>query len=186
MRQAIDYRSIGTAIVRAVRLALDLGDQQVIFYQPEDAVAPRPALPYVSVYFPVAATAYGWDTSTLVGDDDDELITGPRSFQVTFESYAETHAESNGLITTLQAAIFAQSVLAYLRSTVGVGVWDTNDVTDTSKALETGFEGRAKMTVTFGVLSSLQLPSQGTIDAATVGGNTLGGDLLTIGDTDPQ
>jgi hypothetical protein len=176
---AIDYTAIRIAMVRAVEQATGLDSQHVSMFQPEVSTDQRPSLPYASVYMSTPSQWFGWDVSAISSDDlTIQTLTGPRCITAEFTSYAESHEEAHGIIATLQAALFSESVRASLKA-AGVSVWSIEDVTDESKALDTGFEGRAKVVATFGVVSCLRLTSPGTIESATVD-DTLDGSVITI------
>ena len=73
-----------------------------------------------------------------------------------FAENESQYFEPNRLITQLQDSLENDLELAILRKS-GLAVWVIGDILDTSEQLETGFEPRASLDVTFGIASNREI-----------------------------
>jgi hypothetical protein len=175
IQPAIDYDAVRVALIRTVEAALGLDSQSVVMAEPEQADAPRPSLPYLTLKNAVTSQRYGWDMNDVQDDGSTVVTQGPRSFDTEFTAYGRTHEEAAGLMATWQAALQSWPVQERLRA-AGIAAWKIGDVADVSALLDTGYEGRTSLKVTFGIVSYLSVGSGANmvIDSATITGDVSG------------
>ena len=156
--------------MRAVRIATGLDANHVVMAEPESANEPRPSKPYVTLKLTSPSTRSGSDVklrSPELGEGA-VVVAGPRSMLCSINTYGNTHEEAYGLAALLEASFGAWPVLDSLAPS-HLAVWRIGGVTDLSALLQTGFEGRAHLDVTFGVSSNLAITAA-TIEQVTVDG----------------
>lgn len=161
---SLDFNAIRIALVNAVKTATGL---ECILEEPVLQGAPRPALPYMS--FKITTPAY------KTGDDDARVVSGTtynvggqRRMTVSFHSYAVEHEDAYNYMGLLQSSFETQSIQEVLRR-AGVAVWVIGTVADLSQLLNTGYESRAQMDVTFGIAANIT-EDLGEIDTVEVTG----------------
>lgn len=172
----IDYNAIRRALVAAVSCGTGLDAGFVIMLQPETDTAPRPPRPYVGIMVTSASIKGGTDSVIPQPDDAGAsqslyLYTGPRTMSVSFEAFGRTHEEAYGVMGALQSAFDQPPVLDIL-SLAGLGVYNIGASTDMSSLLNTVYEGRAQMSVTFGMTAN-SLVDLGRMDTAVATGQVL-------------
>lgn len=188
---AIDYNLIRIAFVRCMQGVLPKNTKTnqpipIALAEPETQNEPRPDLPYMTFKFTTPGAKSGDDTKSWVLDDMGAPTTivnsgGVRKMTIDFDSYGTSHEEAYNLMAIWQTALDLEDIQAILRQ-AGVAVWIIGNVADLSKLLNTGYEGRAHMTCTFGIAMNLQ-SDLGEIDSVKVGGTVQeapGGTQVTI------
>lgn len=164
----IDYDAIRIALINAVRSACQLSQNNVIMSEPEQADAPRPANPYITLKIITPGITYGDDVADLVSGTIYNY-GGPRGMAVSFHSFGNSHEEAYNYMALWQAALNMEATQAALR-TAGIAVWRVGTVADLSELLDTGFEGRAHLDCTFGIVSNLR-QDLGSIGSVNVTGD---------------
>src|SRR6185503_13551988 len=108
---------------------------------------------------------------------------GPRGMDVLFTAFADTHETALGMMATWQSLLGTARVREQLRAS-GIASWTMANVEDKSALLDTGYQGRAAMTVTFGVVACIasEPSTQGVVDTATIQGNTNPGGIIATND----
>lgn len=167
-----DYDAVRIALVSCVRACTGLDQNHVVMLEPETANAPRPRLPYVAVKVRSASARFGDDTY------DGATSGGPRGMEVLFASYAATHETAYELLARLQAGLDTDPIQQGL-SRAGIAVWQQEDVTDESRLLSAGYEGRAEMVVSMGLAANLSIVLQ-TIEKVTAVGNVPDADTISV------
>ena len=156
----IDYDAIRTALVAAVRTATGLGQNAVIVMEAEQPVGVRPQVPFAALKFTSLSIKAGWDGWAHAGLSDDQAgvftYSGQRSLVVAFDFFGETHEQAYGLAAALQAGLDIDAVWGQLDA-AGLAVWRVDQVVDASELLNTGYEGRAHLTVQFGTMATTQV-----------------------------
>lgn len=74
---------------------------------------------------------------------------------IDFHAYAVNKNDAWNFMSLWQSSLELPNVQEALRRT-GIAVWLNGSVADNSQLLNTGFEGRAMMTVAFGVVQALK------------------------------
>lgn len=178
MRLATDYDRVRVSLVEAVCEGCELDEDHVITLEAEQPGAPRPSLPYVGLKIIIPGGRIGGDgVQVLRTDPDGSMLvsySGSRRMTVSFHAFGASHEQAYGIMATWQAALQTDAVRDILGG-ANVAVWKPGDVRDLSALLTTGFEGRAQMDVTFGVLSQLTQRVT-TIRAVDIRGNVETGD----------
>ena len=188
---AVDYNAIRIAFSRCIQGVLPRNPRtnlpfSVAYEEPETQNVPRPDVPYMTFKFTTPGAKSGDDTKSWVLDSRGNPTTvvnsgGVRKMTVDFNSYADSHENAYNIMATWQTALDLEDIQAILRA-AGVAVWIIGDVADLSKLLDSGYEGRAHMTCTFGIAMNLQ-SDLGEIDTVQVSGTVLeapGGTELAV------
>lgn len=157
----IDFDNIRATLCEAIMYGMGLDTNQVIAMEPEVAGFARPALPYLGFKLTSPAIRKGDDASQVVrvSDSGDDMLMrrfGMRRMTVSFQTFGKTHEQAWSMMALWQAMLADHEVREVL-SRGTVAVWQIGAVIDLSVAMNTGFEGRAQMSVDFGVLSSIEL-----------------------------
>lgn len=149
----------------------------VIFYYPN---APRPSLPYVSLYM-LNFSQIGDDwTSPPDGVGDTEII-GDREFTLTINAYG---ADSFSILEKLRSSLQNDSVLDTLRED-NIAFVQQFPINDVSALLDTEFENRGSMDIQFRVAQDNE-SDDGLIETVEVdeefkeGGSVIYTDTVTI------
>ena len=164
----IDYNAVRVALVRAVELVTQLDQNHVVTSEPEEADAPRPSNPYATIKILSPGIRYGWDWLEDLGNGSYNL-SGPRGILVSFNLYGRSHEEAYNYAALLSSAFRSEDVAGYLAQ-AGLSVWNIGAVTDISELLNTGYEGRANITCTFGT-TSVYAQSPGYVQTVVVDGS---------------
>lgn len=164
-RFAIDYDALRVALVAAVRAATGLEQNHVIVAEPEQPGAPRPAAPFATLKIISGARAFGDDGAEQLSDTL-WRFRGPRAMVVSFQFFGRSHEEALAYAAHWQAALGLPTIQARLAQG-GLAVWNQGAVADISALMQTGYEGRASIDVTFGIASTLEV-DLGTIETAPV------------------
>jgi hypothetical protein len=160
----LDFTAIRKAIIAEMQRVTGV---TCILAQPETTAFPRPARPYMSMFFTQVANREGDDSASPVTDSTWN-VGGQRGMVVDFNSYGRTHEEAYGLAVAWQCALEGEETQAALR-VGGVAVWLNGSVADLSELLQTGYEGRARLEVHFGVAVN-RTEDRGAIEDVTVNG----------------
>ena len=166
----IDYNLIRKAIVGAVTQFTRL---VCIEEMPETQGATRPPKPYFSYRMVTPGGKQGDDSSSPVLDNLGAPTTvwnvgGPRKMTVDFNTYAVNKDDSYNYMAQWQQALETETVQEILRR-AGIAVWLNGSVADVSTLLQTGFEGRAHMTVAFGISLNTQEDRSEIAEVKTTG-----------------
>ena len=137
--------------------------------------APRPRTPYISINFITGPIKIGHDEIRHDISDTYNHV-GQRELTASIKSYGTTYLQE---MTDLQASLNLRSVHDLFRSK-DISFLRAEDISDISTEIETGFENRANLDVTFGLRTNLSedigfiesvevdplynTPSGGTID----------------------
>ena len=166
----IDFNAIRSAIVQEIKAVTFLDDKHVRAEEAETQNDPRPRRPYMA--FKIIGPA---DKS---GDDDQELVSdtmwnsgGVRKMTISFHCYGRDHEEAYNYMTLWQGALNTEPVIQTLREK-GIAIWIVGNVADLSILLNTGYEGRSHMDVTFGIASNI-VSDYGKIEHVDVEGEYL-------------
>lgn len=146
-------------MVEALVSATGLSANAVRMAESEVANSPRPALPYVTIKFMVLAQRFGDDVTEQVGAaGDGTMVTntgGPRGIVVSFNAYGSSHEQAADLVARWQASLDTEAIRSMLGA-AGVAIWRIGDALDLSTLLDSGFEGRSHIDVSFGVASNIE------------------------------
>lgn len=190
LKNTLDYNAVRIAIVQAIQYVSGLDNDRVIVSEPEEDNEARPDKPYYSFKIIVPGARFGDDDKRNVPDNSGNPTqnwssNGPRMMTVSFNTYGNSHEEAYNLMALWQAGLDEENTQALLRQS-GIGVWKIGSVADLSALLNTGYEGRAQMDVTFGLVSSVT-SNLGEIDTVPVQGTVTSdqGEQITISATDP-
>ena len=166
---AVDYNAIRRALVAAVAQGTGLDGGAVIMLEPEAETAPRPARPYMGIMVTTASVKEGFDAVIPQADapglpTGNFTYTGPRSMMVSFESFGRSHEEAYGVMANFQSALDQTPTLEVLGA-ANLAVYHIGAVADLSSLLNTAYEGRAQLDVTFGLTatSTVNLGYIGTV-----------------------
>ena len=133
---------------------------------------PRPTNPALTPYFSFKITTPGAksgdDAQTFAGDGTVQGRGGQRKMVVSFHCYSREQEDAYNLMALWQASLELQQTQENLRK-AGIAVWVIGNVADLSALLNTGYEGRSHMDVSFGVASNLT-QDLSEIDTAEVTG----------------
>ena len=181
---SIDYDAIRVALVAAVQAATGLGQNAVVMMEPEEPVGNRPDVPFAAIKFTTTSIKTGWDYCQHAGLTGDQAgmftYSGQRSFICAFDFFGATHEEAYGLAAAWQSGLDQDQIWGAL-DVAGLAVWRADQVVDLSAMLNTGYEGRAHVTVQFG-LTAVSTVDVGYIEHVPVNGQATGdnGAPLTI------
>jgi hypothetical protein len=169
----IDYIAIRKAFISTIMLTCNLDQNHVITEEPESQEWPRPSKPYISMKITSPAARYGDDCAVNLPDAEGNPTTvwnsgGPRKMTVSFHCYGNSHEEAYNYMSLWQSSLDLANIQAILRET-GISVWLIGTVEDLSSLLNTGYEGRSHMDVTFGLAFNLA-SDLGAIESVQVTG----------------
>lgn len=155
----IDFDAVRIALVRAVSVGTGLPESQVIMLEGEGLDAPRPKSPYFGILITTPSIKAGFDWMVPVPDEQGQptglfYYRGPRTMNVSFDCFARTHELAYGLMSAWQSALDQGPTLDAL-DFGGMSVADIGAVADLSALLNTSFEGRAHLDVSFGLMASV-------------------------------
>lgn len=167
VQTAIDFKRIRQGLVRALEATMG---KTCIVAEPDTLNNPRPPLPYFSFKITTAAAKEGDDHDEYIGNGTTTIHNrgGQRRMVVSFQCYTASTDESFELMCTWQGALELRSVQEELRK-YGIAVWIVGNVADLTSLLQTGYEARSQMDVTFGIASNLT-EDLGTIEEVQVQG----------------
>ncbi len=176
----IDFNKLRIALVREVAKVTFLTNDRIIEAKPTVPNAPRPPLPYLSVDITTPAAKFGDDSKdyTSTGQVNSG---GVRQMTVAFEAYGNSKEEALNYASTVQTAFDMADIQADLRL-VGIAVWTIGAVADLTQLLNTGYEGRARLEVQFGIAMNLQ-SDLGQMKTVNVSGTVDVGDGETVNTT---
>ena len=163
----IDFNALRVAIVAAVAQVTGLTDNSIIMSEPEQPNAPRPPLPYVTLKFSSPLVAPKGMPAWNVDDQGTYSQRTQRSFTVSFNTYGPSHEAAYTLMATIQAGFDMMPVQQGL-SAAGIAVWTLGAILDLSVLLNTGYEGRAQMDITYGVAANAQYSNTDVIQIVPV------------------
>ena len=160
----LDFVAIRKAMVKEVERVTGV---TCIMAQPETQAFPRPPKPYMSMFILNPAVKVGDDSSRYVSGTTWN-IGGQRGMHIDFDAYGRSHEEAYGILCAWQSALETETTQANLRK-AGVAVWLNGSVADISELLQTGYEGRAKLEVQFGIAANIT-EDRSSIDSASFTG----------------
>lgn len=163
----IDYNGIRAALVQVCEKVTGL---TVIMEEPETQNVPRPKKPYMSMKITSPGLKRGDDDKRYVPNSGGVWTSGgQRNMKVDFNCYGTSHEEAYGYLALWQASLDLEDVQEQLRRS-GIAVWSTGNVADLSQLLNTGYEGRAHMECSFGIVSNIS-SDLGRMDSVEVEGD---------------
>lgn len=170
----IDYNLVRQTLVQAVAQGTGLDAGAVIMFEPEAVTAPRPPRPYMGLQITSASMKMGWDAQMPLTDAPGAptslfRYTGPRSMSVSFEAYGRSHEEAYGIMALWQGAL-DQPPTQDVLTLANLAVANVGAVADLSSLLNTAYEGRAQLDVSFG-LTANAVVDLGRIDSVPVSGD---------------
>lgn len=179
----LDYNVIRAVLIAQMMLVTGLDQNHVEEVEPEVPNQPRPTLPYMGLKIIVPGARFGDDDKRNIPDKngnptDNWNSGGPRMMSVSFKSYGTSHEEAYNLMALWQSALDEENTQAALRAS-GIGVWTIGAVADLSQLVNTAYEGRAQLDVTFGLAANVT-SNLGEIDTVPVTG-TVSTDQGTTG-----
>ena len=163
----IDFDAIRKAFVDEIRKVCIFDQDHVIVQEPETQNSPRPTRPYMAFKMTGPAGKSGDDSSDFISGTNWNT-GGVRKLTISFHLYGKTHEEAYNYMALWQAALNTEPTLERLRSK-GIAVWVVGNLADLSVLLNTGYEGRSHMEVTFGIASNM-LSDLGIIEHVNVQG----------------
>lgn len=128
-----------------------------IVENPQVQQAPRPALPYFSFNITSPGIKSGDDSKQYAQTSPttiDVTVGGVRKMMVSFHCYASTNEIAWQYMALWQSGLEQITTQENLRG-VGIAVWLIGNVADFTSLLNTGYEGRAQMDVSFGIAANL-------------------------------
>lgn len=142
-----------TAIVRVVK---DVTGVECILQEQGGQNVPRPDLPYFAFKVTSPAIHYGDDHQEHEGDAASTLYNrgGPRRMACSFHCYGRSKEEAYELMSLWQLSLNQKTTQEALRKS-GMAVWLIGNVADLTQLLQTGFEARSQMDVSFGIAFNL-------------------------------
>lgn len=161
----MDFDALRIALVRQVQMATGV---TCLMYEPESQNNPRPCKPYFTMKFLSPAIKQGDDAKTYTGQGNVYNIGGQRKMVVDFNSYGNSHEQAYQFMACWQSALETEGVQGELRA-AGIAVWLNGSVLDLSALLNTGYEGRCHMEVSFGAVANVY-EDTGEIDTVTISG----------------
>lgn len=167
----LDYNIVRKSIIGAMAYITKLDQNHIMVSEPEQPNVPRPSLPYMTMKITIPGARFGDDDKRIVLDKDGNPTTvvnsgGPRKMTISFNAYATSHENSYNLMSLWQLGLDESNTQALLRQ-AGIAVWTIGTIADLSELLNTGYEGRSQMDVTFGLAANIT-SDNGEIDVATV------------------
>lgn len=174
----VNFENIRKALVGEVQRVTKT---TCILAEPEVPNSPRPCKPYFTLKLVGPAIKSGDDSADNLGGTIWNR-GGQRKVMVDFNCYGRSHEEAYGYMALWQSSLELETVQANLRES-GIAVWLNGSVRDMSQLLNTGFEGRAHMEVSFGVASNLS-EDLGAIDDINASGD-VSGNLIAVEVTAP-
>lgn len=138
-----------------------------IVAEPETQNVPRPPKPYFTLKMVSPAIKSGDDSASNLGGTVWNR-GGQRKMIVDFNCYGCSHEQAYNFASLWQQSLELETVQANLR-VAGIAVWLNGSVQDLSALLNSGFEGRALLEVSFGIASNLS-EDLGTIETINVTG----------------
>jgi hypothetical protein len=164
---AVNYDTIRSTLADLIYSVTGI---QGILEEPELPVDRRPKNPYFSFKITQPGLKSGDDSKQFIGGPTGGVWNsgGCRKMTIDFNCYADTHEQAFNYMATWQTALDLEDVQQTLRA-IGVAVWVIGTVADLSKLLNTGYEGRAHLDVSFGIAMNLQ-SDIGRISTAPVAG----------------
>lgn len=166
----IDFDAIRLALCDALMDATGLGQNSVAQMQPEHPVAKRPELPFAEFMLTGLSQPFGGDEQAYANLNNPDMwrYSGPRLVTASFQFHGRTHEEAYGLCVAWQAALDQEPTRERL-ARGGLAIWRRQAATNISGLMQTGYEGRASLTASFGVLSQ-SFVKVGTIAEVPVDG----------------
>ena len=146
----IDFNAIRIALVNEIKVVTGL---TCIVEEATYQNAPRPNLPYFGMKIITPSVKVGDDTKYNISGDI-WGSGGQRKMVVSFDCYAMEQETAYNYMSLWQTALDLENIQFDLRK-AGIAVWLMETVADLSLLLNTGYEGRAHMDVTFGIAMNL-------------------------------
>jgi hypothetical protein len=153
----LDFNTVRKTLVDEVQRVTGL---TCILDEPEGPeVSPRPCKPYMSFKITSPAVKSGDDSNQNVPDESGHPTNiwnrgGQRKMVIDFNSYGTSHEEAYNYMGLWQIALEQETTQEVLRR-AGIAVWLNGSIRDLSQLLSTAYEGRANMSVEFGITFNL-------------------------------
>lgn len=147
----VDYDKVRIALVRELQRVTRV---TCIVAEPEEQAEQRPAKPYFTVKLIGPGGKQGDDSSTQTPNTTMWTVAGQRKVTTDFNCYGLSHEQAYDYMSLWQSALETETTQANLRA-AGIAVWLNNDIKDLSELLETAYEGRSHLEVTFGVAANV-------------------------------
>lgn len=180
MSNGIDFKKNQVpALIAWVRRVT--GVKSAIWVRPN---APRPNIyPQATLEVLTPRTKVGSRDSVTHVSGTTFCLGGQRTIGISISIYSKDESmyfEATDLGSKLQDSLDDPNELELLRA-AGLAVFIVNDVVDTTDLLETGFEPRASLDITFGIASNREV-DLGSIDSVEFQGNYDGQDdeIITV------
>lgn len=143
-----NFTPVRVALVREVERVTGF---KCIRLEPAVPNSPRPPqLPYFSYKLTSPGAHIGYASQQWTGDSTIFNAGAQRRISASFQCYAQDQETAYNYMSLWQMALEMVTTQAALRES-GIAVWTIGDVADLSQLLNTGYEGRAQLDVTFGV-----------------------------------
>jgi hypothetical protein len=163
----INFDVIRAAIAQEIKKVCLFDEAHVRCEEVETQNVPRPKRPYMSFKIIGPADKNGDDSYDNIVDTTWNT-GGVRKMTISFHCYGKSHEEAYNYMSLWQAALGTEPILEDLRAK-GIAVWIIGNVADLSILLNTGYEGRSHMEVTFGIASNI-VSDYGRMEHVTVNG----------------
>jgi hypothetical protein len=163
----VDYNAIRKAIANEIMASCQLDSNNVILEEPEVQNVPRPKRPYMS--FKITSPGVKSGDDSFDHDSGSKWnVGGQRKMNISFNCYGKSHEEAYNYMSLWQAMLGTEPVMGRLRR-AGIAVWIIGELADLSLLLNTGYEGRSHLDVSFGIASNI-LSDFGLIESVEVDG----------------
>lgn len=123
----------------------DILDAEIIFDMPN---IPRPKTPYVVIAFLGGTAKIGSSDIINYISEDNYSIEGQRTIAVSIKAVGKNAMQ---MLIDVQMSTEIPAYQELLRR-AGLAFWNVGDVLDISELLETGYEERANIDITFGIV----------------------------------
>jgi len=145
----IDFNAIRIALVREMERVTKT---TVIMAEQQTQDVPRPCKPYFSYKTLNPADKSGDDSHEWIGDTHN--VGGQRRMTISFNCYGNSKEEAYNYMSLWQQSLELWTVQENLRK-AGIAVWLIGSVADLTELMNTGYEGRSQMDVSFGIAFNL-------------------------------
>lgn len=139
----LNFDSVKSSLYQWAALVVPVG-MPVIYYQPN---APRPKIPYVSLYLTSIVAVNQDFTSSHADLSGDVYMKGDRNFTLQIQAYGN---DPLTVLENMRISLQKQSILDTLRAN-GIAFYQSLTISDISSLVDSQFEKRAQMDVLFGI-----------------------------------
>lgn len=162
----IDYDALRIAVLDAVALVTGLDANHMIAAEGEEPNWPRPSTPYLTYKLTSAAIDTGMPDE-WIDDQYQYNASGMLSCAISLNTYGTTHEEAHNLMGKVRIGLRMTPAQQLLNSS-NVALWNTGTILDLTELQDTGYLGRAQMTLNMGMASHALFTAADTIEAATI------------------